>query len=688
MRDRILRLIRTETGQLWIGTFHGIALRLLRTHAKSVGFENGFTIIDANDQKRLFRQILKSDKYKSADIQVNELAGFINNCKEEGQRARHSMSWSNHPSNSIFPELYQEYEKLCNRDNLVDFGEMLLRTLELLQDNKDVRLRYHRQFKHILVDEFQDTNAIQYAWLRTLAGPETNVMVVGDDDQSIYSFRGAVIENLWRFKDSFDRVTRYTLERNYRSTRTILDAANSLISNNYDRLGKKLWTEKTSADKIVIHEAADEVQEAAYVPFAIQRWKSRDKQRKFDDVAILYRTNAQSNVLEQALTNEGMPYRIRGNIRFYAREEIQNALAYMRLMLNPHDNIGFTRVYNVPARGIGAKTFARIENRANFKNLSLWDAMRSVIADPGTPRRERTALVSFADLIDSMAKLCQGKSLSDVAHVCVRKSGLIDMYEKLQSEVGKSKVENLGELVSECDRFNPEQATLNVLIGETDAGAEAKDRSRALLELFLERTVLDAGEYEGENGDKVTLMTLHAAKGLEYPFVIITGMEQGLVPHPMGELAEERRLAFVGMTRAMDVLQLTFADSRTQFGRSQLSAASKFLTELPEDSFVYSEESIERIGQDGSQNDTNSSWSEATKRRSYTTRSPATDRWAEPTQKNLSVPFEVGTAVKHARFGSGIVLSYERGGKFVSVRFEDGGTKLLLADTPRLVAED
>jgi DNA helicase-2/ATP-dependent DNA helicase PcrA len=644
MRGRIEELLGTSIRGMWVGTFHGLAHRLLKQHWQDVGLPENFQILDSDDQIRLIKRILRENQLDEAQWPPRQVQGYINSQKDEGLRADHIPESYDLYSKTMI-RIYKAYEQACERGGLVDFGEILLRSHELWLKRPDVLAHYQSRFKHILVDEFQDTNTIQYAWLRVLTGPQSNITAVGDDDQSIYGWRGAKVENIRQFQTDFPQVQLVRLEQNYRSTGHILKAANALIQNNPDRLGKQLWTEDGDGDPIDIYEAFNEQDEARFVSEAIDDWQSEG--HRLDEIAILYRSNAQSRMLEEALLRSGTPYRIYGGQRFYDRLEIRNVMAYLRLLSNRHDDPAFDRVLNVPARGIGNKTAEQVREFARQQNISLWHAANEMVSLKVLTARASNALQSFISLVDEMSSTTAPLSLDELVAQVVERSGLIDHHLKEKGEAGRSRVENMQELVTAAKQFRME------------------DESESELAAFLDSAALDAGDTQAsEHESAVQMMTLHSAKGLEFPRVFMVGMEEGLFPHKMsadepGRLEEERRLAYVGITRAMTKLTLTHAESRRLYGSETFNRISRFIQEIP----------IEHLNE--------------LRVKSAITQ-PAMSSFSGESLgiagQADSDALALGQAVLHPVFGSGVVINCEGQGAAarVQVSFDDEGDKWLM----------
>jgi DNA helicase-2/ATP-dependent DNA helicase PcrA len=644
MRGRVERLMGGSAGGMWIGTFHSIAHRLLRQHWREAGLPQAFQILDSEDQHRLIKRIMKNLELDDTRYPPRQAQWFINSRKDYGLRAR-NIPKSDDPFQDTLLRVYRAYEEACERGGLVDFAELLLRAHELWLKNPELLEHYRRRFRHILVDEFQDTNAIQYASVRMLAGPGGIPFVVGDDDQSIYAWRGAKIENILRFEQDFPGTRVIKLEQNYRSTGNILKAANALISHNSTRLGKNLWTEGVEGAPIRVYAGYNEQDEAQFVIERIKQWQETGGVRH--DVAILYRSNAQSRVFEERLMLEAIPYRVYGGLRFFERQEIKDALAYLRLMENRHDDPSFDRVINVPTRGIGAKSLDLVRDTAKRDGVSLWTALASVVADPAQPARVTSALTKFVKLIDEMELQVRGLQLFEQVDQVLHQSGLTDHYLKTEKgERGEARVENLQELVSAARGFVPESL-----------------EGMSALAAFLAHAALEAGEGQAEAWeDCVQLMTLHSAKGLEFPLVFICGLEDGLFPHERSAddlegLEEERRLCYVGMTRAMQELYMTYAEQRRLHGVDNYGVPSRFLRELPP-------ELVEEIRP------------RVQVTRPYASAPSATAYKAGPASPGM----HLGQRVRHPTFGEGVVLDYEGDGSHarVQVNFKAAGSKWLV----------
>ena len=648
MRHRIESLLGMPVDNLWVGTFHGLAHRLLRRHWQQAGLPQSFQIIDADDQQRLIRRLIKSLELDESTWVAREVQYFINNQKDEGLRPEHVPDEGD-PNRKQLIRLYREYQAACEKAGLVDFAELLLRAHELWLHNPEVLERYRRRFRHILVDEFQDTNAIQYAWLRVLAGESGVPFVVGDDDQSIYRWRGARMEHLVRFTKDFPGTRTVKLEQNYRSTGTILKAANAVIANNSGRLGKELWTAGDEGEPIRLYNGYNERDEAAFVIGRIEDWVTQGNPRS--EVAVLYRSNAQSRVFEESLLQSRIPYRVYGGLRFFERAEIKDALAYLRLLENRDDDASFERVVNVPTRGIGARTVETVRSYARAYGSSMWQSACS-LAGGQLSGRAANALQAFMQLIEALARDTEGLALHEQVDHVIRHSGLVPHYRKEPRDRAEARLENLDELVSAARGFD-------------DADAE-DDMSP--LAAFLAHAVLESGDTQADSWeDCVQLMTLHTAKGLEFPMVFMTGLEDGLFPHrrslndPAG-LEEERRLCYVGATRAMQTLYLTYAEQRRMHGVDSFGHPSRFIGEIPS-------ELVEEV-----------------RPRIQVTRPLQHRRVSHRAPVEESAGLRLGQRVRHGKFGEGVVLNYEGAGAHarVQVNFETGGTKWLVMSYARL----
>ncbi|MEN8215649.1 MAG: DNA helicase II [Pseudomonadota bacterium] len=566
MRSRINALCSDGDAQqptqgLWAGTFHGITHRLLRIHWQEANLPQVFQILDSEDQRRALKRLFKALDIDEKKWSPKKAQGFINTCKDKGLRAKEIVAEDAWQTKML--SIYQAYEESCQRSGVVDFAELLLRCFELLRDNPPLLEHYQHRFQHIHVDEFQDTNTIQYNLLHLLAGSQGKMFVVGDDDQAIYGWRGAKIENIQDFSQQFYNTKIVRLEQNYRSTGTILDAANGLIAKNKGRLGKNLWTQDKAGEPVFLYTAYSETDEAQFVSEKIQAWRG-----KRQEVAILYRTTAQSRQFEEALLEKSIPYRIYGGLRFYERLEIKDMLAYLRLLLHHDDDGAFERIVNTPKRNIGLRTIDIVRGVARQQGMSLWQAARTVIETRQLKARASNSLFAFLNLIERLAEQVKDLPLYEQVDQVKIASGLIEHYQKETKEEAQRRLENIDELLNAARQFE----RLN------------RDSTNILTD-FLDHAALEAGERQGNQFDDcVQLMTLHSAKGLEFEVVFLCGLEEGLFPHQnciKSELEEERRLCYVGITRARQQLFLVHSESRYRYGKRDFSAPSRFIDELP-----------------------------------------------------------------------------------------------------------
>ena len=662
MRTRLEALLGLSLRNVWVGTFHSISHRLLRTHWQDARLPQHFQIIDSDDQLRLIKRLLKEHQIDDERYPPRQVQYFISGCKEEGLRP-HQVDVQGDAYMAQMVVLYERYQLTCERGGLVDFGELLLRSLELLRDTPALLAHYRERFAHVLVDEFQDTNTLQYAWLKLLTGMQTPMTVVGDDDQSIYGWRGAKIENIRRFEQEFPATRTVRLEQNYRSTSVILDAANALINHNAERMGKELWTAGERGEPISVYAGFNDLDEARFIVDTIKERVDEGCRRQ--DVAILYRSNAQSRVLEETLIRQGMPYRIYGGQRFYERLEIKNALAYLRLLLNRDDDASLERIINVPARGIGTRTVELLREHARMAEVSLWQALHDGLSNGSFKGRAGTALQAFANLIEGLDNAAAGMALHEIIAYGIETSGLIEHHRSEKGEKGQARVENLEELINAARGF-----TQGDVFDPPEAG-----EGMVALEAFLAEAALNAGEHEADEfEDSVQLMTLHSAKGLEFPIVFIAGVEEGLFPHKMsleepGRLEEERRLCYVGVTRAMDKLYLTHAEIRRLHGKETFQRPSRFLREIPAE---YLEE-VRLRGQIS---------------RPVTAMRPAVGLSRQTTvDPGGDLPsLSLGQRVLHPVFGEGVILNAEGEGPRarVQVSFEGEGDKWLVLGFAKL----
>ena len=663
MRGRIEELMGLALGGMWVGTFHGLAHRLLKQHWEEAGLIKDFQVLDSDDQLRLLKRVNRELQIDEDRWPAKQCQWYINGQKDEGKRP-HNIDPINDSYLKTMIQIYEAYELACQRGGMIDFGEILLRAHELWLKNPSLLEHYQRRFQHILVDEFQDTNDIQYAWLRVLAGRASNLMVVGDDDQSIYGWRGAKIENIQKFNTDFPGAELVKLEQNYRSTSNILNAANALISNNSGRLGKNLWTEDGDGEAISLYTALNEQDEARFVVDRAQDWFNNGNRRS--ESAILYRSNAQSRELEEALLRLGMPYRIYGGQRFYERLEIKNAISYLRLIANRDDDTAVERVINIPVRGIGGRTLEAIRKNARENDVSLWQACITCINESTIPLRAANSLLKFLKLIDDLEEGTKNLELQHKVDAIIKNTGLIPHHEKEGGEKARTRIENLDELINAASNFEPTELT-----------EIPSKESAEFLTAFLDQAALDAGEGQAAaEEDAVQLMTLHSAKGLEFPLVFLVGLEEGLFPHKMSidnlsGLEEERRLCYVGVTRAMSKLYICNTESRRLHGEINLCRPSRFIKEIPNDLVeeIRLKSSISRPAVGGGRLGQNN----VAKSLNGSVEVPDTD-------------LSLGQRVLHAKFGEGVILNYEGQGSSarVQVSFDDVGSKWLVLSFAKL----
>ena len=649
MKERLTDLLRRPIGRMWVGTFHSIAHRILRSHAIEANLSPNFQILDSQDQFRIIKRIMKENSIDEAKFPVRRVQWFVNQQKDEGLSAAEID-----PGHNYFvkqsAKIFDLYEKHCQVNDLVDFAGLLLRTYQLLSDNQTILANYQEKFKYILIDEFQDTNRIQYEWIKLLYSAQNRLFCVGDDDQSIYGWRGAKIENIQKIESDFNPIEVIKLEQNYRSTGNILSASNALIANNNNRLEKSLWTETGDGELVDVFNARSETEEAQYV---IAKIESQFNQgRNLDECAILYRSNAQSRVFEETLIKHNIDYKIYGGLRFFERAEIKDAMAYARLIENSSDNIAFERIVNFPARGIGLATLEKIREHATEKHTDLFQASINIAKE--LPTRASNSLQSFVDLIESIKEKTFHLSLSEKVDAIIIKSGLMNHYANDKTDKAGSKKENLEELVSAAGQYvHEEDGEMNETQG------------------FIALATLDSsGESNQNNQGCVQLMTVHSAKGLEFPVVFLVGMEEDLFPSRQSKdephlMDEERRLCYVGMTRAMKTLSLTYASKRFIHGQTFYSLPSRFLEEIPRKYLNY----IKNPNTIGSHN----------------SGMKYQQNYASITKKNKS-GYSVGQVVKHAKFGLGTIVNYEGTGDSMrlQIKFKKAGVKWLISSYAKL----
>lgn len=713
MLTRLSALLPLNVRGMWIGTFHGLCHRLLRTHWKLAALPQAFQILDTQDQLSAIKRLCKQFKIDEEQLAPKQLQSFIASCKEDGLRPQHVTARDDRTRQKV--ELYQLYEEQCQREGVVDFGELMLRSFELLRDHDAVREHYQRRFRHILVDEFQDTNKLQYAWLKQLAGHQTEagfvpghnaVLAVGDDDQSIYAFRGARVGNMADFVREFAVLHQIKLEQNYRSHGHILDAANQLIERNSGRLGKNLRTDQGAGEPVRVYEAPSDFDEARWMVEEMQQLQRQDGYPRHE-IAVLYRSNAQSRVIETALFNAGMPYRVYGGLRFFERAEIKHALAYLRLLDNPHDDTSFLRVVNFPARGIGARSLELLQDAARAAGCSLHDAVSILGGKPGT------VLGAFVAKIDVLREQTEGATLRQIIELVLQHSGLLEHYRADRD--GADRVENLEELVNAAESFVTQEGfgrdAVALPLDETAATSTAApaqaDTGETLSPLvaFLTHAALESGDNQAQAGqDAVQLMTVHAAKGLEFDAVFITGLEEGLFPHQNSlndpaSLEEERRLMYVAITRARRRLYLSHAQTRMLHGQTRDNVPSRFLDELPESSLKWITPKQAARSGGGGWSARSGSWGRGGGAAAYGGASSGKG-WAAgagmgaaAVAKGASTSvvagahgLRVGMGVFHAKFGEGKVLTLEGQGDDAraQIHFPRHGTKWLALSVAKL----
>ena len=662
MLTRISAMLPINTRGMWVGTFHGLCNRLLRAHHRDAQLPQGFQILDSTDQLALVKRVMRGlgvddDKYPPRQAQW-----FINANKEAGLRA--SAVETTDDFSRRFNDIYAAYDRQCQSEGVVDFAELLLRCYQLLHRNEVLRAHYQARFHHILVDEFQDTNRLQYSWLKLLAGRDAAVLAVGDDDQSIYAFRGANVGNMAEFERDFriDKIIK--LEQNYRSHGNILDAANALISRNRGRLGKNLWTDAGKGEPLRVYEAPTDGEEARFIVEQV-RALHRDGIR-FDEMALLYRSNAQSRVLEHTLFSAGISYRVYGGLRFFERQEIKHALAYLRLVSNPEDDGAMLRIVNFPTRGIGNRSLEQLQEAARLRGTSLWQAA----CGGALSGRAGTSITTFVKLVEGMRRAVTGLPLSEIVEHVVEGSGLKQHYQT--EKEGTERLENLDELVNAAATFVVEE----VYDPATEqGGAVDPNDPLSALNSFLAHAALEAGEHQaGAGEDAMQLMTVHSAKGLEFQAVFISGLEERLFPHENSVsedngLEEERRLMYVALTRARQRLYLSYAQSRMLHGQTRYNVASRFLEEIPE-------ALMKRLNSTSA-----SSWAPP-QMRSFGSFPPSTAASA------TGGTWRIGQNVVHPKFGGGVIVNAEGRGvdARVQVNFRDVGLKWLALEYAKLAA--
>ncbi|MEF9966314.1 MAG: 3'-5' exonuclease [Comamonas sp.] len=729
MLTRLSTMLPINVRGMWIGTFHGLCNRMLRAHYKSANLPQAFQILDTQDQLSAVKRLCKQFQVDEEALPPKQLQYFISGCKEEGLRPSDVQARDMAERKKV--ELYQLYEEQCLREGVVDFGELMLRSYELLRDNLPIRQHYQHRFRHMMVDEFQDTNRLQYLWLKQLAGDmvggqfqsHSSVIAVGDDDQSIYAFRGARVGNMQDFVREFDVRQQIKLEQNYRSYSNILDSANALISHNSNRLGKNLRTDQGPGEPVRVSESATDMAEAQWMVEEIKSLVKSDGVAR-SEIAVLYRSNAQSRILETSLFNAGVAYRVYGGLRFFERAEIKHALAYLRLLENPHDDTSFMRVVNFPPRGIGARTTEQLQEGAQAAGCSLYDAVTAVAGKAGTK------LQSFVAMVDVLREETQGKTLRETIERMLVVSGLIEHYQS--EKEGADRIDNLGELVTAAESFvtqegfgkdavaipldeqqamgvpgsgqspvsqglDPDAPTLDIPLPDAANPAMVNpDTGETLSPLvaFLTHAALEAGDNQAQAGqDAVQLMTVHASKGLEFDVVFIGGLEEGLFPHEnamtdTGGLEEERRLMYVAITRARKRLYLSTSQTRMLHGTTRYNVRSRFLDELPEEALKWLSPKHSGFGSGmgslaygggGGRSSSSGGYGDAAP--SMWGKTPVPAQKAEPAHG-----IKKGANVFHNKFGEGKVLAVEGSGDDAraQVNFPRHGTKWLALSVAKL----
>jgi DNA helicase-2/ATP-dependent DNA helicase PcrA len=661
MLTRITASLPINTRGMWVGTFHGLCNRLLRAHHREAGLPASFQILDIADQLSVIKRLMKLMNVDDEKFPPKQVQNYINGCKDEGLRAHAVDAYD--PHSQKLREIFEEYDKQCQRDGVADFAELLLRCYELLERDANIRQHYQNRFRYILVDEFQDTNRLQYQWLKLLAGKENCMFAVGDDDQSIYGFRGARVGNMRDFETDFNVQSVVKLEENYRSHSNILDAANAIISHNKNRLGKNLWTSAGAGEPVRVYQAYNDNDEAQFIVDEIKMLHAEGTE--LGEMALLYRSNAQSRVLEHALFSANLPYRVYGGLRFFERAEIKHALAYMRLIANANDDTALLRVINFPARGIGARSLEQLQEAARAENCSLWQA---AINKVGHGKVGGKGIDGFVALTRQMVDEAYGISLSELAELATTLSGLKAHYQN--EKEGEDRIANLEELVTAAVAFtNQDFGNHSNTDGETE---------QDLLTQFLSHASLEAGEHQADVGrEALQLMTVHASKGLEFKVVFISGLEEGLCPHEQSTyeangLEEERRLMYVAVTRARQRLYLSHAQSRMLHGQVRYGIPSRFLDEIPE-------ELLKRLN---SKPVAKSGYG-----RDYSELPAMMSKQQSSTQKS-AMPWKIGQQVAHSKFGNGVVVSYEGNANDmrVQVNFGREGLKWLALEFAKLTA--
>ena len=671
MLTRLSSMVQVNVRTMWMGTFHGLCNRFLRMHWREAGLPQTFTIMDTQEQLSLIKRILKQNNIDDEKFPAKQLSWFISSAKEEGLRANAVEAFDEYTRKQV--ELYQLYEATCQREGVVDFAELMLRCYEVLGKFEALREHYNARFRYILVDEFQDTNTLQYKWLRLLAGPNTAVLAVGDDDQSIYGFRGAKVANMQRFEHDFAPAKIIKLEQNYRSDGSILEAANALIRNNNGRLGKELWTDQGHGEPIRVFQGYSDGEEAAFVLDSVKA--AMNDGVPLDDIAILYRSNAQSRVFEHGLFNAGIPYRVYGGLRFFERAEVKHAMAYLRLINNPEDDNALLRVVNFPPRGIGAKSIENLQQVATATGVTLWQAACS----GGAGSRAQVPMAQFIGLIEGMRIATKGLALPEIVRHLLDASTLKALYAA--DKDGQDRVENLEELISAADNFLRETGGVIHIENFDGSVSESDDPMSA----FLAHASLEAGDTQAAEGRAaLQMMTVHSSKGLEFDYVFMTGLEEGLFPHDNslnddGGLEEERRLMYVAITRARKRLHFSYAQMRMLHGQTRYNVPSRFLDEVPAALLKWLSAKPKNLL---------AMEPHAPLSGDYSGRNLSSFAASIGSASRTDSGFRIGQQVSHAKFGHGVIINADGNGKNVQVEvnFVDHGIKRLALEYAKLTA--
>ena len=671
MLTRLSSMVQVNVRTMWMGTFHGLCNRFLRMHWREAGLPQTFTIMDTQEQLSLIKRILKQNNIDDEKFPAKQMSWFISSAKEEGLRANAVEAFDEYTRKQV--ELYQLYEATCQREGVVDFAELMLRCYECLSKFEALREHYNARFRYILVDEFQDTNTLQYKWLRLLAGPNTAVLAVGDDDQSIYGFRGAKVANMQRFEHDFAPAKIIKLEQNYRSDGSILEAANALIRNNNGRLGKELWTDQGHGEPIRVFQGYSDGEEAAFVLDSVKA--AMNDGVPLDDIAILYRSNAQSRVFEHGLFNAGIPYRVYGGLRFFERAEVKHAMAYLRLINNPEDDNALLRVVNFPPRGIGAKSIENLQQVATATGVTLWQAACA----GGAGSRAQVAMAQFIGLIEGMRIATKGLALPEIVRHLLDASTLKALY--VADKDGQDRVENLEELISAADNFLRETGGVVHIENFDGSISESEDPMSA----FLAHASLEAGDTQAAEGRAaLQMMTVHSSKGLEFDYVFMTGLEEGLFPHDNslnddGGLEEERRLMYVAITRARKRLHFSYAQMRMLHGQTRYNVPSRFLDEVPAELLKWLSAKPKNLL---------AMEPHAPLSGDYGGRNVSSFATSIGSASRTDSGFRIGQQVSHAKFGHGVIINADGNGKNVQVEvnFVDHGIKRLALEYAKLTA--